>query len=143
VLDCKKIIVELKEALEPDRWHTIWHLFRLCVQRAVRSRDVMKKLQEEFTKEELEEFGMYRLGREEGLAEGRAEGRADGVAEGRAEGQRELIANLLTALLRRKFGDPPDWVREKLRQITSVEAGKRLLLRIEDASSLDEIWSSA
>ncbi len=116
VLDCKKIIMELKEALEPDRWHTIWHLFRLCIQRVVRSREVMKKLHEEFTKEELEQFGMYQLGRTEGQV------------------------TLLIALLRRKFGDPPDWVHKKLQEIDTVEAGKRLLLRIEDASSLDEIW---
>ena len=137
VLDCKKIIMELKEALEPDRWHTIWHLFRLCIQRVVRSREVMKKLHEEFTKEELEHFGMYQLGRSEGIERGRAEG----IEEGRAEGQVESIATLLIALLRRKFGDPPDWVHRKLQEIDTVEAGERLLLRIEDASSLDEIWS--
>ena len=50
------------------------------------------------------------------------------------------MAALLLALLRRKFGDPPDWVHDRIREIATVEADKRLLLRIEDASSLDEIW---
>lgn len=48
--------------------------------------------------------------------EGRAEGRSEGRSEGRNEGRAESARNLLTMLLRQRFGEVPEELRHRIAQ---------------------------
>ena len=62
----------------------------------------MEKLSDFVRKEELEEFWVYRKGREEGRQEGQAEGRE------------EAVLSLLSSLLREKYGELPASAQARL-----------------------------
>ena len=55
-----------------------------------------------------------RMAIDRGFQKGLDEGKAKGWAEGRAEGRIELLARIL----RRRFGDLPEWVEIRLREAT-------------------------
>ena len=60
----------------------------------------------------------FQKGLDEGKAKGLAEGKAKGLAEGKAKGLAEGRAELLARILRRRFGDLPEWVEIRLREAT-------------------------
>ena len=60
-------------------------------------------------------------GKAKGLAEGKAKGLAEGKAKGLAEGRAEGRAELLARILRRRFGDLPEWVEIRLREATPAQ----------------------
>lgn len=76
-----------------------------------------------------------REARREGLQEGRQEGRQQGRQEGRREGK----ALFLACLLRKRFGELPDWVHARLKQAPTEQLeqwGEKLL----HADSLDTLF---
>lgn len=76
-------------------------------------------------------------GRAKGLIEGRTEGRTEGRAEGRTEGRAEILQRLL----RRRFGDVPASILDRLTaaDIDQLDAWSD---RFVDAKSLDDIFGS-
>ncbi|MBF0624819.1 MAG: Rpn family recombination-promoting nuclease/putative transposase [Magnetococcales bacterium] len=75
----------------------------------------------------------------EGWAKGHAAGQQAGLREGRQEGRQEGEARLLLRQLRRRFGDLPAWVTDKVRTapLSDLESwGDRIM----DAGSLDEVF---
>ncbi|HET8696413.1 MAG TPA: Rpn family recombination-promoting nuclease/putative transposase [Gammaproteobacteria bacterium] len=75
-------------------------------------------------------------GREQGREQGIEQGREQGIEQGREQGLREGEAQLLTRLLRRRFGELPEWVESRLRA-ASPEQLERWAERLLDAQSLD------
>ncbi len=77
-------------------------------------------------------------GREKGREEGRAEGREEGHEEGHKVGLQRGEARILTALLRLRFGDLSDPVRQR---IDSADADTLLRWseRVLTAQSLEEV----
>ena len=65
---------------------------------------------------------------------GRVKGRAEGKVEGKVEGQ----ANILLRQLKKKFGNIPVEVEDKVRNL-SVEKQQELAEAIFDLKSIDEI----
>lgn len=73
-------------------------------------------------------------------AEGRDEGRKEGLKEGRKEGRKEGQQELLGKLLDLKFGELPDWARERLRTANEADL-ERWTERVLDAPTLDGVFA--
>jgi predicted transposase YdaD len=71
------------------------------------------------------------------IAKGRAEGIAEGIAEGKAEGKAETLMRQL----RRRFGDLPAAVEQRLRSATIADLD-RWADRILDAATLEAVFSA-
>ena len=82
--------------------------------------------------------------RAEGLAEGIEKGIEKGLAKGREEGREEGVlmgeARVLSRQLRRRFGDLPHWVEERLAN-ASIDELALWAETILDADSLEEMFS--
>ncbi|MBF0192197.1 MAG: Rpn family recombination-promoting nuclease/putative transposase [Magnetococcales bacterium] len=88
--------------------------------------------------------GVVEQARQEGLREGEQKGRQDGIQigeqKGRQEGRREEAVSILLKLMRRKFGQTPDWAAEKVKE-ASLDLlgawGENVLF----ANSVDEVFA--
>jgi len=76
---------------------------------------------------------------EEGREEGRQEGRQEGRNEGRNEGVVLGKQQTLLRLLRKKFGDLPTGMVERVQAIASAESLDYLLDQVLEARTLDEM----
>ncbi len=81
-------------------------------------------------------------GRKEGRIEGRKEGRAEGKAEGKTEGRKEGIvegqANILLRLLKKKFGNIPVEMEERVKSL-SMEKLQELAEAIFELETLEDV----
>ena len=91
-------VLELPNALEQRLWDE------------VQTSEEVQKMRYLSTIERMAIDRGFQKGLDEGKAKGWAEGKAKGWAEGRAE--------LLARILRRRFGDLPEWVEIRLREAT-------------------------
>ncbi len=78
-------------------------------------------------------------GLQKGLQKGRQEGLQKGLQKGRQEGLLEGEALLLKKQLRRRFGELPFWVEDKLMKagVDDLESWAEAIL---DAKTLDEVF---
>jgi len=88
-------------------------------------------------KEEI--MGMFLKAAEEGRREGRQEGRKEGRQEGRTEGVQQGEALILERQMRKRFGEPPPGVRERLERAGREEL-ELWAERILDARTLEEVF---
>jgi predicted transposase YdaD len=70
------------------------------------------------------------------LRQGLEQGREQGIEQGREQGLREGEAQLLHRLLRRRFGELPDWAESRLRA-ASPEQLERWAERVLEVQSLE------
>jgi uncharacterized protein DUF4351 len=80
-----------------------------------------------------------REGRMEGRREGRQQGRQEGRREGRQEGRMEGERRLLVRQMEWRFGPLPRWVRQRVREISSLPELERLGKRLLQATTLEEM----
>jgi len=80
--------------------------------------------------------------RTEGRTEGRAEGRTEGRAEGRAEGRTEGRRDLLTTLLRARFGDRVSATVEARIQDATLAQIDSWGVRFATATTIDEVFAA-
>jgi predicted transposase YdaD len=73
------------------------------------------------------------------LRKGEAKGEAKGRAEGRAEGEARGIRKALLIQGRRKLGQPDEKTSAQVAEIQDLDRLERLLERILDVSSWDEL----
>ncbi|MDR1284509.1 MAG: DUF4351 domain-containing protein [Opitutaceae bacterium] len=126
-----------EEGLWGMRKQDILELFRLIDWLITLPRELELAFRQDLVNYEKEKTMPYitsieRLGREEGLQEGLEEGRQKGRQEG------EMF--VLQRLLRRRFGDLPGWVRERLTH-ASTEELEAWSERILDAVILEDVFS--
>ncbi len=119
VIPSHQAIKALEGELDQHRWSQLKLFWGLSAQRVVRSKDDMVKLTDFITKEEMEEFWVYRQGRE--------------------EGREETVYALLSGLLSRRFGHLPDWAQAKLHQIKSPEEAQAIIERLASAPDLESL----
>ncbi|MBF0341940.1 MAG: Rpn family recombination-promoting nuclease/putative transposase [Magnetococcales bacterium] len=89
----------------------------------------------------MEEVEMMSQFAQEILAKGKPEWATMVRQEGRQEGRQEEAASMLLKLMRRKFGQTPDWVTEKVKaaRLELLEVwGENVLF----ANSVDEVFAS-
>jgi len=84
-------------------------------------------------------MGMFLKAAEEGRREGRQEGRQEGRREGRTEGVQQGEALILERQMRKRFGEPPPGVRERLERAGREEL-ELWAERILDARTLEEVF---
>ena len=99
-------VLELPGALEQRLWDE------------VQTSEEVQKMRYLSTIERMAIDRGFQKGLDEGKAKGLAEGKAKGLAEGKAKGLAEGRAELLARILRRRFGDLPEWVEIRLREAT-------------------------
>ena len=75
--------------------------------------------------------------KEQGLEEGRLEGRQQGRLEGRLEGEAQVVRRLL----RRRFGELPDWA-EKRFAAADTDQLETWAERLLDAPTLEDVFSA-
>jgi predicted transposase YdaD len=83
----------------------------------------------------IEESSVY----QDVFAKGEAEGRAKGRAEGQRQGQLDEAVQAILRLGRRKLGQPRKSVRDKIAAIGDVNDLNRLLERILEVSTWEEL----
>ncbi|MEO5335036.1 MAG: hypothetical protein H7839_23730 [Magnetococcus sp. YQC-5] len=79
-------------------------------------------------------------GEKKGFQDGRKEGRTEGRTEGRKEGRKEEAVSMLLKLIRRKFGQLPDWVAEKVKT-ANLELIETWSDNFVFANSVDEVFA--
>ncbi len=79
------------------------------------------------------------IGWKEGWAEGWAKGWAEVWGKDQIEGHRQGEAHLLKLLLRRRFGELPPWVKDRLQQACAVQL-ELWSLRVLDAHQLEQVF---
>ncbi|MBF0629185.1 MAG: DUF4351 domain-containing protein [Magnetococcales bacterium] len=72
---------------------------------------------------------------------GMEKGRLIGFRDGKLEGRQEEAASMLLKLMRRKFGQTPDWVAEKVNS-ASLELIETWSDNFVFANSVDEVFAS-
>lgn len=102
--------------------------------------DLEKRLWDEVrTSEEVQKMRylstIERMAIDQGFQKGLDEGKIRGIAEGRAEGRAELLARIL----RRRFGDLPDWVEIRLREATPAQL-ESWADQMLDAATLEAVF---
>ncbi|MBF0342225.1 MAG: hypothetical protein HQL95_14865 [Magnetococcales bacterium] len=80
-------------------------------------------------------------GMEEGILAGMQLGRQEGLLDGEKKGRQEEAASMLLKLMRRKFGQTPDWVTEKVRS-ADLELIETWSDNFVFANSVDEVFAS-
>jgi predicted transposase YdaD len=94
----------------------------------------------------IEESSVYQSifakGKAEGKAEGEAKGKAEGEAKGKAEGKAEGIAETLLRVGAARFGAPNEQVETAIIALSDRERLLRLVDRLNNASSWDELLES-
>lgn len=95
------------------------------------------KWQEKVRREALEEARQTVL--QEGREEGREEGRREGRQEGWQEGQREALSVLLIHQMNRRFGELPDWARQRIATADS-DTLQRWGVRLLDVTALEDVF---
>ena len=120
-------VLELPSALEKRLWDE------------VQTSEEVQKMRYLSTIERMAIDRGFQKGLDEGKAKGLAEGRAKGQAEGRAKGQAEGRAELLARILRRRFGDLPEWVEIRLREATPAQL-ESWADRALDATHLEAVF---
>lgn len=83
-------------------------------------------------KELVENSWPYMLGMKQGMEKGVETGKAEGIQQGEV--------TLALRLIRKRFGDPPEWVEARLRSMTITQL-EELSLRILDVHTLDEMFA--
>jgi hypothetical protein len=81
-------------------------------------------------------------GEAKGRAEGEAKGRAEGEAKGRAEGKAEEAREILLSLGQKRLGQPDEGVRVRIAAISDPSRLNRLIHRIFDATTWDDLLAS-
>ncbi|MEO5333995.1 MAG: Rpn family recombination-promoting nuclease/putative transposase [Magnetococcus sp. YQC-5] len=82
----------------------------------------------------------WKAGKLEGKKEGIEEGRQEGFLEGFLDGRKEGEAAILLKLIRRKFGQMPDWVIEKV-QTANLDLLGAWSENVLFANSVDEVFT--
>lgn len=139
----------LRQEAPPDRVATLWKattmLLSLRYRREQIDQIVMEVSSMSLGIRGFEESWLYQdyfqQGKAEGLAEGEAKGKAEGLVEGEAKG---LVAGIRQALLfqgRAKLGEPDERVLTEIASLTDRDLLNRLLVRVLEVSSWDELLS--
>ena len=122
----------------------VLELFRFIDWVLVLPPDLEKRLWNEVqTSEEVQKMrylsAIERMAIEQGFQKGLDEGRIKGLDEGKAQGKVEGKAELLARILRRRFGQLPEWVETRLRLATPVQL-ESWADRVLDATTLDAVF---
>ncbi|MBF0163775.1 MAG: DUF4351 domain-containing protein [Magnetococcales bacterium] len=110
---------------------------------AVTVRQVIRRIKPEEEYEMMSQFAQEILakGKPEWVAIGRQEGEQIGEKRGEQRGRQEEAASMLLKLMRRKFGQTPDWVTEKVRS-ADLERIEIWSDNFVFATSVDEVFAS-
>ena len=123
VIQSYQAVKALEGEFDQRQWLQLKLFWGLSAQRVVRSKDDMVKLTDFLTKEEMEDFWVYR----------------QGCQEGREEGRQETVYTLLSGLLSKRFGPLPARVQAKLRQIKTPEEAQAIIERLTSAPDLESL----
>jgi predicted transposase YdaD len=90
----------------------------------------------------IEESWVYQDIFAKGRAEGEVRGEARGEARGRAEGQVDEARRILLGLGRKKLGEPQEHVLSRIAAMQDLDHLNRLLDRILEAPSWEDLLAS-
>ncbi|WP_267875839.1 DUF4351 domain-containing protein [Massilia sp. CCM 8734] len=90
--------------------------------------------------EEFANIG-FQKGNEKGQAEGWAKGRTEGLTEGKTEGQLSTLRGVLTQLLRKRFGNLPEPVEQRIGQASLAQL-EQWFERSLDAPGLEAVFGN-
>ncbi|MBL8796004.1 MAG: Rpn family recombination-promoting nuclease/putative transposase [Planctomycetia bacterium] len=86
----------------------------------------------------LEDSSAYQIFKEAGLRDGLREGRVEGLREGRVEGLRDVVLGLGHA----RFGAAAPDILQSLKQVADPERLKRMIQRLHQVASWDELLTT-